>query len=200
MDKSLPFVFRAYVDHFLESRHFFVSINYYNQSFWKQNRKKIISMHPNTSKSVAQLKKKKPVKFNKLRTNLCARRAPSSAAKRRCPLAPPCGAPLQYTVLTILWPVPVLQRSTGVEVHRTELTAALLLQLLLPHTAAILVATLLLLHRGGGGGGGGARGYFQYTTSSTTGLLFFHYGTFSFCFIHCYINTQFIYIIFVALL
>ena len=50
-------------------------------------------MHPNTSKSVAQLKKKKPVKFNKLRTNLCVRRAPSSAAKRRCPLAPPGGAP-----------------------------------------------------------------------------------------------------------
>ena len=43
-------------------------------------------MHPNTSKSVAQLKKKKPVKFNKLRTNLCARREtplPPSATWRR---------------------------------------------------------------------------------------------------------------------
>ena len=137
-------------------------------------------MHPNTSKSVAQLKKK-PVKFNKLRTNLCARRA-ICGPRRATPLPPSATwrrsaqrRALQYIVLTTLWPVPVLQRSTGVEVHRTELTAALLL---LPHTAAILVATLLLLlHRGG------ARGYFQYTTSSTTGLLFFHYGTFLFSFI-----------------
>ena len=93
-------------NHFFREQTLFVSINYYNQSFWKKQ-KKIISMHPNTSKTVAQLKKKKPVKFNKLRTNLCARRAPSSATpRRRCPLAPPGGAPrkrraLQYIVLTV---------------------------------------------------------------------------------------------------
>ena len=59
-------------------------------------------MHPNTSKTVAQLKKKKPVKFNKLRTNLCARRAPSmgrATQRRRCPLAPPGGAPRKRRAL-----------------------------------------------------------------------------------------------------
>ena len=52
-------------------------------------------MHPNTSKLVAQLKKK-PVKFNKLRRNFSAMRAPCAgpaAAKCRravAPLQAPC--------------------------------------------------------------------------------------------------------------